>query len=337
MPPEPNAPAPAAARRGTIVTVGEVLLRLSVPAGQSLRNLPPLDARPAGAEANVARNLARLGHATTFLSCLPDQPLARGIADELRRSGVDTRHLAWKTTGRLGTFFVQLAEPPRAVEVVYDRAGSCAAAMTPADLPSAAFQDCALLHLSGILPALSPSCVETARQAIHLARAAGALVSFDVNHRARLWSAPEAANGLKPFLASTDVLFCSRRDALALWGCDGEGARLIEQLRGLTSARHVISSDGPAGVAAWIDGIGFRQEPARPVRIVDRLGAGDALASGFLHGLLRNELSRALALGTTLAALALTEHGDCPTTDATELDRLAATDSALLTPGAPRR
>ncbi len=311
-----------------VVTVGEVLLRLSVPAGEVLRNLPPLDARPAGAESNVACNLARLGHATAFLTCLPEQPLARGIAEELRRCGVDTSSIRWRPTGRLGTFFVQLAEAPRPVEVVYDRAGSCAAAMTPEDLDEHAFAQCRIVHLSGILPALSPSGMAVARRAIELGRAAGAAISFDVNHRSRLWPAAEAASALKFFLEQADVVFCSRRDAASLWAIQGEGRLLVEGLRRLTPARYVISSEGAAGVSAWMEGIGFCQEPAVPVRIRDRLGAGDALAAGFLHGWLRDDLPRALRFGTLMAALALSEPGDCPTVDAAELDRLVAATTA---------
>jgi 2-dehydro-3-deoxygluconokinase len=97
----------------------------------------------------------------------------------------------------------------------------------------------------------------------------------------------------------------------------------VEKLRKLTPARHVISSDGAAGISAWLDGVGYRSEPAVPVHIIDRLGAGDALASGFLHGLLRSgDLTRALRQGAVMAALALSESGDCPTMDAAELDRL---------------
>lgn len=314
----------ATASRLDVVTVGEILLRLSVAAGVNLRRLPSLEAHPAGAESNVACNLARLGHSTSFLTCLPEQPLARGIADELRRCGVETGSIRWRESGRLGTIFVQLADPPRAVEVVYDRAGSCAAAMTPNDLDEAAIRRSRVLHLSGILPALSLSCAAVARRAIECARAAGVVVSFDVNYRSRLWPATAAATALRPLLEQADVLFCTRRDARTLWGIQGEGLAVLEQLRRLTPARHVVSSDGAAGVSASIEGVGFCLEPAVPVRILDRLGAGDALASGFLHGLLRNELPRALRFGVMMAALALSEHGDCPTVDAAELERLAA-------------
>jgi 2-dehydro-3-deoxygluconokinase len=318
----------------SIVTVGEILLRLSSPPGRNLRNLPRLDAFPAGAEANVARTLARLGHPAAFLTCLPDQPLAHGIADELRRSGVDTGGIAWKPAGRLGTFFVQFADAPRGIEVVYDRAGSCAAAMSPEDLDLPRLAGCRLLHLSGILPALSASCAETARRAVALARGAGARISLDVNHRSRLWSGAAAAAALEPLLASADIVFCSHRDARTLWSCDGEGATLLSQLQGLTPARYIVSSNGAAGAWASLDGSGIRHEPAVPVTILDRLGAGDALASGFLHGLLHGDPGRGLRQGVILAALALTEHGDCPTVDRAELDRL--TDAGAPA-GVPRR
>lgn len=313
-----SSPAPS-----SVLTLGEVLLRLSTSPKQRLRNLPAVATHPAGAEANVARNLARLGHTVSFQTRLPDHALGRGLADELRRSGVMLDRVRWQTGGRLGTFFVQLADAPRMTEVIYDRAGSCATQMEPADLEPAAFHDCQLLHLSGITPALSATCAATAAHAVELARAAGALVSFDVNHRALLWTAETAGRSLRPFLASADIVFCSRRDARNLWQLDAPGNALLRQLQDLTPARHILCSDGANGVRALLDRSTSVHEPAVPVTIVDRLGAGDALAAGFLHGVLRENARRGLRYGVLMAALALTEAGDCPTVDAMELERLA--------------
>ncbi len=304
--------------RTSIITIGEVLLRLSVPAGQTLRDLPVLATHPAGAEANVARNLAQLGHQTHFISRLPDQPLARGIADELRRDGVDISALLWQPTGRLGTFFVQQGSPPRATKVIYDRADSCATHLSPDDLKAACFVDASLLHVSGITCGLSPNALATVERAVELTHKTGGTVSFDVNHRDKVWSAATAAEVLRPLLAKTDVLFCSHRDAAKLWSINGSGSQVLHDLADVTNAAHIVSSNGAAGTWAWQHGR-VSHCPAEPVTIVDRLGAGDALAAGYLHRLLHDDTATALRAGSIMAALALTCAGDCPTIDALEL------------------
>ncbi len=309
-----------------VVTLGEVLLRLSSRAGIPLRRLRGLDTFPAGAESNVACNLAQLGHNVTFVSRLPDTPLARGLVDELRRFGVGVDHIEWDQQGRLGTFFVQFAVPPQIVEVHYDRSGSCATLLHPDELDAALFQSRCLFHVSGITSALSASAHATVLRAVELARAGGGRVSFDVNYRAKLWSPDAAARRLTPMLRSCEVLFCSQRDAQALWKMDGTGEKLIQQLRDVTCASYIVSSDGAQGVWAALDHEVVFQSSV-PVNPIDRLGAGDALAAGFLHRLLQDNMSRALPTAVTLAAIALTTEGDCPHCSREDLDRLIDAES----------
>jgi 2-dehydro-3-deoxygluconokinase len=306
-----------------VTTLGESMLRLSVPAGERLEQARALDVHVAGAEGNVASLLARLGHAVAYVTALPDQPLGRRVAGALREAGVDLRGLIWREHGRLGTYFIEYSEPPRPTQVVYDRADSCAARLRAEDLPLDLLLDTRLLHLTGITPALSDSCREAVLGLAEQARARGVPFSVDVNYRSRLWPPEKAADTLTQLIAGAAILFCKAADARTLFGMDNAPPDLPRALADRFGVPAVIVTHGADGVYAWHGGISLHQ-PAAPVTILDRIGAGDALAAGVLRGWLRGDLAYGLRAGAMCAALALTQYGDMVTTTAAELESLLA-------------
>jgi 2-dehydro-3-deoxygluconokinase len=304
-----------------VTTLGEIMLRLSVPPGSRLETATELDVRPGGAESNLAALLARLGRRTAWLGGVPDNALGRLAANHLRMAGVDLSGVHWCSGGRMGTYYVEFSAPPRPIQVIYDRAGSCAAQLTPADVDWDALLDTQLLHLTGITPALAPGCREIALEAVARAQAAGVAVSFDVNYRQKLWPAAEATAALTPILRRVDLLFCGHGDAQRLFHCAGDPPSALRQLAEQTSAAVVVMSVGSAGALAWHGGE-VLQVDAVPVAIVDRLGAGDALAAGVIDGWLYGDLHRGLRTGVLLAGLALAQHGDMVVTTRGEVDAL---------------
>ena len=156
-----------AEKRFDAATLGEILLRLSVPPGWRLEEASSLDVFPAGAEANVVTALAQLGRRCSWVGALPRNPMGRLSTSRLRLAGVDLSGVLWRDEGRLGVYFVELAEQPRSVQVIYDRAASCAARLRPEEVPWDLLLDCRLLHLTGITPALSPSCRAIAAESRH--------------------------------------------------------------------------------------------------------------------------------------------------------------------------
>jgi 2-dehydro-3-deoxygluconokinase len=302
-------------------TLGEMLLRLSLPAGQRLENATRLDVHPAGAEANVATLLARLGRKTCWTGALPANPLGRLAANTLRLAGVETSAVLWRDDGRLGTYYVEFGEPPRGIQVTYDRLHSCAAQLTSDEIDWATLLDTRILHLSGITPALSPSCFEITQAAIQKAKEHNVPVSFDVNYRQKLWPAQEAAQKLLPMSQGVEILFCSQSDARRLFQCSGSSQEIAQRMLELSHARHVVVTFAEEGALLW-NGRAWQQEAARPTRIIDRLGAGDALAAGVIHGWLDGDVSAGLRYGVTLAALALSQFGDMVVTNKSELDSL---------------
>lgn len=314
--------------RFDVTTFGEMMLRLSVPSGERLENATRLDVYPAGAEANVVTLLSRLGRKTCWLGALPDNSLGRKALGALRLAGVDSSGIHWSSRGRMGTYYVEFGESPRGIQVTYDRSPSCTTQLQPSNIDWNLLFDTRLLHLTGITPALSASCQEIVVEAIGQAKARDVPVSFDINYRQKLWSEADAAHALLPLIQGVELLFCSQADALRLFNLHGSMLDVAQQLLDLSSARNVVLTFAEQGAFLW-NGKESKQEAARPTRIIDRIGAGDALAGGVIQGWLENDLSAGLRYGVTLAAMALSQFGDMVITNLSELLTLSQQSSTL--------
>jgi len=319
--------------RFDFVSLGESMLRLSVPTGRRLDDTRTLDMELAGAESNVSVALARLGWRVGWVSRMPDHALANAILRALRSDGVDISAVKRVSDERLGTYFIEYATQPRSTQVIYDRANSAASRMTSADIDWDYLLDTRVLHLTGITAALSENCYALLVEAIQRARAAGVTISFDVNYRAKLWDAATAGEKLRPLIADADILFCKGADATMLFGCQGEPRQLMNELQALTRARAIFCTFGEKG-AALLSGAEFATQPALPVQIVDRIGSGDAFAAGVLDGWLSrgasttdvSALREGLQRGAALAAIALSQFGDRVLSSRAELNAMLASE-----------
>ena len=295
-----------------VLTFGETMLRLTPPGRLRLAQAASFDVWVGGCESNVAAALCALGLSVSWVSRLPDNPPGRRIADALRAVGVDTSHVVWTPPGeRVGLFYTEAGTEPRAGAVFYDRAHSAAAALSPADLPDALFDTHRHLHVSGITPALSPSCAAAVADAIMRAKARGRTVSLDINYRAKLWTPEAAAGVLAPLIPLVDLLFCARDDAARLFGLTGDDAARASGLRARFGVPIAVLTAGADG-ATGCDGDGCRSVPAVPVEAtVERFGSGDAFAAGFLAEYLGGaSLEDALRMGAATGALKRTILGD---------------------------
>lgn len=309
--------------RFDLTTLGEIMMRYSVPAGHRLEDLQQLDAHPGGAEGNVCTALAGLGRRCAWAGSLPDNPLGKMIVRRLRAAGVDTSAIVLASEARLGTYYVEFATPPRPIQVVYDRADSAAANMTSADVDWDCLLSTRIIHLTGITPALSDSCRQLVQDVVERARADGVPISFDVNYRSKLWSAAEAAETLRPLIQGIELFICGRGDAKNLFGLKGEDRQILEALQSLSQARRVVLTLGDSGAIALDEGRLLSQS-AIPAQVVDRLGAGDAFAAGLLDGWFDGSLAEGLRRGAALGALALSQHGDMLITDRAEMNAVLA-------------
>ncbi|MBW4331622.1 sugar kinase [Stakelama sp. CBK3Z-3] len=313
---------------GRFLAFGEVMLRLSPPGRQLLLQTPGLDVWTAGAEANVASALAMLGHDAALATALPENALGDAALRSLRALGVDCRHIQ-RLPGRMGLYFVTPGAGMRPTDVIYDRAHSAfaEAAVEAWDWDNL-LDGVAHLHLSGITPALGPVPAKAALAAVEAASQRGIRISFDGNYRARLWESwdSDPRSILTLLVQRAHILFGNHRDIALLldrdFGGEGEARRrasaraAFEAFPNLeviaSTARQVIDSDHHH-LSARIDtpdGHAQSEEIALS-GIVDRIGAGDAFASGVLDALLNGRsIEAAAANGLALTALKHSLPGD---------------------------
>lgn len=292
-----------------VVTFGEAMLRFSSPAGSSLEKAERYDVEIAGAEANVAIALSRLGLDVAWASRLPLNALGRRVAAKIREHGVDTSHIVWTDEGRVGLYFTEFGAQPRRPQVIYDRAESSIASMSPSELDLGILDNCDLLHLTGITPALSDSCLKITEMLVAAAAERGIAVSFDVNFRAKLWSASIAHTALDTILPLLRFLFVSSADASLVLRAHGAPEDQARALGSCYPAAEVVLTAGEQGAWMWHGTLHHR--PAVRGTIVDRIGRGDAFCAGYLFGRLETaDPEFALACGTAVASLAQTFEGD---------------------------
>lgn len=308
-------------RRFDVTTFGEAVIRLSVPAGQRMETASGFDIDVSGTEANVVGALSRLGWRCGWVSSLPESPLGRRVLNKFRGHGIDLSAVSWRPEGRIATYFVEFAHAPRPIRIYYDRKDSCFTRMQPEDIDWDYLLDARHLHLTGLSVPLGPWTGEIIERAITLAKGRGLTTSIDVNYRSLLWTTEEARARLVPLVGGVDLLMCSLRDAKSVFGCEGSAEGAALQLAGLTGAANIVLTLEREGVIAF-DGSRLHREAASPVKIVDRIGAGDAMAAGVLHGWLQDSLQAGLRYGSVMAALALSQFGDAVVTHAGELERI---------------
>lgn len=299
--------------------IGEGGIRLSVPAGDRLERAASFDVNIAATEGNVLAGLSSLGWKASWVSALPRTPMARRVEHQFRAYGIDLSGVVHRDEGRLGTYYVEYGAAPRPTQVYFDRKETAFTQMTTADVDWDLLLDTRVIHLTGITAALSPTVLEILMETMGRAAAAGVTVSFDVNYRANLWDAEQAATALEPLIKQAGILFVRSEDLDVLYGTGTEPLAALDAARAMSDARHLVVTCGDMGVHASIDGQHV-VESARKVEIIDRLGAGDGFAAGFLHAWLDGNVQQAPAHGTAMAALALAQVGEQVTTTRGELE-----------------
>nr|WP_308401352.1 sugar kinase [Streptomyces sp. AP-93] len=294
-----------------VLTFGETMLALR--GSGPLRLGGSMEVSVAGAESNVAIGLARLGHAVRWAGAVGEDEAGELVLRTLRAEGVDVRRACLDDGG--APTGLMLAEPrlPEVTRVHYYRAGSAGSRLKACSVERAfTAAPPKVLHLTGITPALSRSARSACTLALRLAAEHSALVCLDVNFRSRLWSSEEAAAVLRAWAPSVDVLIASD-DELALCLSSDAPADTALQAKELLAlgVGEVVVKLGAAGATAYTDDGSVVHAPARPVRAVDAVGAGDAFVAGYLSALLDGSTQEArLDRAVTTGAFAVASRGD---------------------------
>jgi 2-dehydro-3-deoxygluconokinase len=315
-----------AAKADGLVTLGETMgLLVQEETGMAGRGTA-LRMSFAGAESKVAIGVRRLGSRATWISRLGQDRVGEMIARELRGEQVDVR--AQRSADPTGLMLRWRSGQGR-TRVEYHRRGSAASGLSAADVPDELVADAAVLHVTGVTPALGPGPAGAVAHAVDVAAGVGVPVALDVNYRQALWSREEAATGLRPLAERSTILIVGLAEAALLLGHHvGEPEQAAAALAA-TGPSQVITTLGSDGYAACIDGEVYRDRP-EPVPAVDPVGAGDAFAAGYLADLMAGRPpAERLRTGAVCGAFAVGVKGDWEALP-TRADLLAAADPELV-------
>ncbi|MDP9171467.1 MAG: sugar kinase [Acidobacteriota bacterium] len=317
----------------TVVTFGEIMLRLAPPGAERLLQSPQFVATWGGGEANVAVSVAGFGLPASFVTVVPANPLADAMIGELRRFNVGTSHIL-RAKGRMGIYFVEPGANQRASKVVYDRENSSIALAKPGDIDwNAVFDGAGWFHTTGITPAISASASDLAMESVQAARAKGITVSCDLNYRKNLWKWGKPAHEVMGQLVRhVDVVIANEEDCQAALGIEADAdvhsGRLdpnayralaekvlaaYPQIKTLAiTLRESKSASHNGWSACLFDGRDFLVSRHYEItHIVDRVGAGDSFGGGLIYGLTTlGSKQEALEFATAASCLKHSLPGD---------------------------
>ena len=329
----------------TIITMGELMLRLAPPGNARFIQAPVLNVEFGGGEANVAVSLANYGHHACFVSKLPAHEIGQAAVNSLRRYGVDTFFVA-RGGERIGIYFQETGSAMRPGKVIYDRAHSAISEAKPGDFDfDRIFEGADWFHWTGITPALSDGAAELVRLACQAAKRHNVTVSCDLNFRAKLWTGEKARSVMTPLMEYVDVCIGNEEDAQKCLGftpkADVEGGKTEAEgyrdiFRQMTekfgfkytaaTLRESFSASHNGWKALIYDGKEFYESKRYDIDpIVDRVGGGDSFSGGLIHGLLTMpSMKDALEFAVAASALKHTIPGDVNLVSEAEVQSLAA-------------
>jgi 2-dehydro-3-deoxygluconokinase len=322
-----------------VVLFGELLLRLSPEGFSRLVQADRLEVCFTGGEANAGAALVRWGHEASLVSRVPAHEMGDACVNFMRRYGLDTRHVQ-RGGDRLGLFYAESGASQRQSKIIYDRQGS---AFTDFSDEKLAWEEllagAAWFHFTGTAPAVAPELVPVLARACAAASRLGIRVSCDLNYRSKLWSPAEAGRVMAELLPLVNVFVCGTEDAANVFGIThadpgaGVAARLAERFgfSHVVMPRRVCHSatSNEFGALLWSGGVSASSRAHEIPYIVDRIGAGDALTAGVIHGLLEGwDLASTVEFAAAAACLKHTIPGDFNLVSVEEVLALAAGDAS---------
>lgn len=332
-----------------VVTLGEIMLRLSTPGYERFVQAEEFDAIYGGGEANVAVSLSNYGFNSYYVTKLPKHEIGQAAVNALRRYGVKTDYIQ-RGGERIGIYYSETGASSRASKVIYDRANSSIAEAKEEEFNfKEIFKDCEWFHTSGITPAISKNGAEITKAAMKAAKEAGAKVSIDLNYRKKLWTPEEAQEVMKDLMQYVDVCIGNEEDASLCLGFTPKGldvnsgkldAKAYEQIFKemkeefgfeyvVSTLRESYSASDNGWSAVIYNGKDFYQSKKYDLRIVDRVGGGDSFAAGLITGLLDGKSQEeALEFAVAASALKHTIKGDFNHVTRQEVENLVAGDGS---------
>ena len=284
-------------RNFDLLTLGQVLLRLSPPNNDRLVRGDTFVKQVGGAELNVAVGVALLGLRTGVISKLPSHDMGSFMKGKIRSYGVSDDFFMYddSPSARVGIYYYENGAYPRKPKVIYDRANSSFYSLKIDEIPEKAYTASRCFHTSGITLALSPKVRETTIEMIKRFKAAGTLVSFEKTGTAR--------EMMKSFTEEYPISIVASTQ------------RIVHSPKSHTFGSIIYDARKD---------IYYEEEPYRDIDVVDRIGSGDAYISGALYGLLTSDFDceKAVRYGNATSAVKNTIPGDLPSSDLEEIETI---------------
>lgn len=333
----------------TVITFGELMLRLGSPGFERLLQSPMLCATFGGGEANVAVSLAQLGVDSRYVTRLPANAIGDAAIRALRAEGVSTEFIV-RGGSRMGIYFTETGASQRASTVLYDRANSAISEIPPDAVDwDRVMNGAAWFHVTGITPALGDKAAASTLASVAAAKRAGARISVDLNYRKKLWTQANAQKVMRPLMRDVDVVIANEEDLQCVLGIEVDGADVtsgsldVESYRraaqrvtkdlgppviAITLRESLSASDNGWSAVLW-DGKTLHQSQRYSVRLVDRIGGGDSFAAGLIYGMITGRAhDAALRFAVAASALKQTIPGDFNRVSLAEVDALAGGDAS---------
>jgi 2-dehydro-3-deoxygluconokinase len=325
-----------------LLTLGECMVRLAPPGHGRLEFARTLEVDVGGGEFNVGYACARLGLRTGFISKLPENPMGRIILNHARSVGMDVSNVVMEAydgvgrSGRVGLNFTEVGTSVRPSVTVYDRGHSGISAMRPEEVDWKhlfGHRKARWFHTGGIMTALSDVAASVVKTALTAANQNGAITSYDLNFRSKLWSSKKAIEVTREMIPHVQVLIGNEEDFQKVLGLKIESKneclrnlsidaykKMVEQVVALhphlkvvcTTLREVTSGlVNNWSAILWVEGKFYQSRPYVALEIEDRVGGGDGFSSGVAYGYLAGMAPQEIVdFGTAHGALLQTTRGD---------------------------
>lgn len=320
-----------------VVTLGEILLRLSPDNNERFTQCHSFEAVYGGGEANTAVSLACFGVDTSFVTKLPAHAIGQSAVNSLRQYGVDTSKIV-RGGEQIGIYFLEKKTSQRPTNVIYNRKGSAIAMAEVGDFDwDDIFQDAGWFHFSGITPALSDNMAEVTLEACKKAKELGLTISCDLNYRGKLWSSEKAEEVMSKICPYVDICIANEDDAIGIFGLNADHATEEKNAyiaRILTERFHfkMVASVWRTETSIttfklqsmiYTEGKAYYSKEYF-MHILDYIGAGDAYCGGLIYSILHDfDPQKMVEFANAASCLKHTVSGDYNLVTVEEVMKLA--------------
>ncbi|APZ45633.1 2-dehydro-3-deoxygluconokinase [Polaribacter reichenbachii] len=308
-----------------LITFGEVMMRLSPPGYTMFSQASSFDLVYGGGEANVAISCGYLGMKAAHVTRFPDNALGKAATQFLRKHWLGTKDVIYGDN-MLGKYFLQKGAVHRSSEVIYEREGSAFSLIKPDMINwEEVLKGADWFHWTGITPAISEGAAMCCLEAIKTANKMGIKVSGDINSRQNMWKYGKTMQEVMPELVkNTDIVITSSRGIKEMFGLGEVGVGFSEAAKELMNTfpriekvvgktrKSISASHQQIQGKMWTGKKYIKADKLDVTHVIDRVGTGDAFASGIIFGLLyyQDDDLQALNFATAACALKHTVVGD---------------------------